>query len=113
MSKLLRIYILLALFSTASFLAFADSPDSALDDKPSVDTAANTGVQVPAVPADTTAPDAHASYIYDLKKLIEKSRQNIKQVNEKRNGEGESGRRARGQKGEGARGRWRCRASCP
>ena len=45
----LRLYILSLLFSTAGVFAFADQPSSSLDDKPSVDTAANAGVQVPAV----------------------------------------------------------------
>ena len=84
MIKNLRVYTLLAVFFTAGAIAFADRPSSSLDDKPSVDSAAVSGVQVPAVPADTTSANStQTSYLYDLKKLIEKSRENIKDVNEK------------------------------
>jgi len=68
-NKNFRLFILFALFSTSGVFAFADEPSSSLDDKPSVDTA--------------TAADTQASYLYDLKKLIEKSRANIKEVNQK------------------------------
>jgi len=67
MDKMFHLYLLFALFFTSGVIAFADQPNSALDDKPSVDTAADT----------------HTSYLYDLKKLIEKSRENIKEVNQK------------------------------
>ncbi len=84
----------------ASASVFADEPSSALDDKPSVDTAvsaaasaappgtaapaaATAEVQMPAVPSQTVAPQANPGYLYDLRKLIERSRQNIKEVNEK------------------------------
>ncbi len=80
---MLCLYILLAFFSTAGGFAFADGPNSALDDKPSVDTAAVSGAQIPAVPSDAAAADTHTNYLYDLKKLIEKSRENIKEVNQK------------------------------
>jgi TolA-binding protein len=80
--KKLSIYILFLLFIAAGASVFADQPSSSLDDKPSVDSAASTGVQVPAVPSDAAA-DTHTSYLYDLKKLIQKSRENIKEVNEK------------------------------
>jgi TolA-binding protein len=83
LNKILRLYILCALFSAAGVFAFADEPTSSLDDKPSVDTAASSGVQVPAVPSNVAPADTHTSYLYDLKKLIEKSRENIKEVNEK------------------------------
>ena len=83
MKKIFRLYILFLLFSTAGIFAFADDPSSSLDDKPSVDTAAVSAVQVPAVPSDAAAVDTQSSYLYDLKKLIEKSRENIKEVNEK------------------------------
>jgi len=81
-NKIYRLYIFLAFVFFAGTLAFADQSNSALDDKPSVDSAASSGIQVPAVPADTNS-DTHTSYLYDLKKLIEKSRENIKEVNEK------------------------------
>ena len=83
MNKIFRLYILLILFFSAGVFAFADQPNSSLDDKPSVDTAASAGVQVPVAPADINAADTHASYLYDLRKLIAKSRENIKEVNEK------------------------------
>jgi TolA-binding protein len=83
MNKAFRIYILFALCCTGG-LAFADQPGSSLDDKPSVDTAANSNVQVPVVPSDATAAsETHTSYLYDLKKLIDRSRENIKEVNER------------------------------
>ena len=40
MNKILRIYILLALFSATSVFAFADEPNSAFDEKFSIDTTA-------------------------------------------------------------------------
>ncbi len=83
MKKIFYLFILTAIFSTAGVFAFADQPTSSLDDKPSVDQAASSAVQVPAVPADQTAAGGQTNYLYDLKKLIEKSRENIKEVNEK------------------------------
>ena len=91
MKRIFYLYILLLLFLSAGVLALADEPSSSLDDKPSVDTAANTantGGAAPTSPTDATTAaavsgDTHASYLYDLKKLIEKSRENIKEVNEK------------------------------
>jgi TolA-binding protein len=79
---------ILGLYFSSVFLlsavAFADQPKSSLDDKPSVDTAASTEVKVPAVPSDAVAAaDSHTSYLYDLKRLIDKSRENIREVNEK------------------------------
>ena len=88
MNKIFRLYILFAILLSAGGFVFADTPTSSLDDKPSVDTAAVVGNQSssssPAVvaPAPSSA-DAQTSYLYDLKKLIEKSRENIKRVNEK------------------------------
>ena len=38
---------------------------------------------IPSVPSDSTARTSHTNYLFDLKKLIEKSRENIKEVNEK------------------------------
>ena len=87
MSKIFRLYILLPLFLIAGGFVFADTPTSSLDDKPSVDTAAVVGNQnssSPAVvPPTPSSADAQASYLYDLKRLIAKSRENIKRVNEK------------------------------
>jgi TolA-binding protein len=83
LNKILRLFILSALLSAAGIFAFADEPSSSLDDKPSVDTAASSSVQVPAVPSDVAGTDNRTSYLYDLKKLIDKSRENIKEVNEK------------------------------
>ena len=82
MKKLSLLFILWVSFFAAGALAFADGPSSALDDKPSVDTAADSNAQVPALPSNASA-DTHTSYLYDLKKLIEKSRENIKEVNDK------------------------------
>ncbi len=83
LNKISRLYILSALFISAGVIAFADQPSSSLDDKPSVDTAAASSAQVPAVPSEIAAADNRTSYLYDLKKLIDKSRANIKEVNEK------------------------------
>jgi len=83
MNKNIHIFILLALLCPACGLALADQPSSSLDDKPSVDSAASAQVQIPPVASDAAAADNHTSYLYDLKKLIEKSRTNIKEVNEK------------------------------
>lgn len=78
----------------------ADEPHSALDSAPSVDSTAKqtpagpetspSGItpkaadQSPAAP-DTmpVLPETQTGYVYDLKKLIIKSRENIKRVNEK------------------------------
>jgi len=83
MNKTSSLYILSLLIFSACSLGFADQSSSSLDDKPSVDSAVNSGVQVPAMPADTTSAESQTSYLYDLKKLIAKSRENIKEVNEK------------------------------
>lgn len=83
LNKISSLYILSAFLFTAGVFAFADEPSSSLDDKPSVDTAAASSVQVPTVPSNVAAADNRTSYLYDLKKLIDKSRENIKEVNEK------------------------------
>jgi len=80
MNKSSRIYLVLALLclGPAAF-TFADSPSSSSDGKTATD-ASVAPVQVP--PVDTSA-DTKTSYLYDLKKLIDISRENIKEVNEK------------------------------
>ncbi len=70
---------------------FADERGSALDNKPSIETTAVPSSQIttPVTTATATTPAAApveqqpAGYIYDLKKLIIKSRENIKRVNDK------------------------------
>lgn len=84
--RILRLYILFFLLLAAGGFVFADEPASSLDDKPSVDTVAVVGGAQSASPASEQAMAGSASqtsYLYDLKKLIEKSRENIKRVNEK------------------------------
>jgi len=87
MIRIFRLYILFSLFLAAGGFVFADTPTSSLDDKPSVDAAAvvdNSSSSSVAVVAPTpSSNDAQASYLYDLKRLIAKSRENIKRVNEK------------------------------
>ena len=77
MIKIVILFILFAVSPAAGFFAFADQPGSAPDDKSSA--------QIPPIPSasDTAAADTHSSYLYDLKKLIDRSRENIKEVNER------------------------------
>ena len=77
------LFILSGFFLSAGVFAFADQPASSLDDKPSVDTAAASGVQVPRTSGGLNCRQYAVDYLYDLKKLIAKSRENIKEVNEK------------------------------
>ncbi len=81
MKTMPRLFIALALFCSTGFVVYADGPSSSLDDKPSVDSA-SSGVQVPAVDAEA-ASQTRSSYLYDLKNLIDRSRENIKEVNDK------------------------------
>ena len=86
-------FILSLLFIFFSTSSFADEPRSALDNTPSVDTAVASSM--PTAPASSApsqdvadeaappSPEGQTSYVYDLKKLIIKSRENIKRVNEK------------------------------
>ena len=82
-NKVLRLYILLTLFSSAGGLAFAVQSSSSTKDRPPADTADVSVEQMPAVPSDTAAADTQASYLDDINKLIENSRENIKDVNQK------------------------------
>jgi len=86
MKKIFHLYLMLGLLCLASGLSFADQTSSSsaqtnasTDAKATADQAAVPPVQVPAVDTDETK----TSYLYDLKKLIDKSRENIKEVNEK------------------------------
>ena len=85
----MRFIFILFLICTGHFV-WAEEPRSALDNTPSVETAAvpASKTEIPAV----TPPDASANaiqepaptgYVYDLKKLIIQSRENIKRVNAK------------------------------
>lgn len=92
----------IVLFVTAAHTACAEEPRSALDNAPSVDSTASAPVSTAppvssitpaAKPSDAVLPPApleeapqgapQESYVYDLKRLINKSRENIKRVNEK------------------------------
>jgi TolA-binding protein len=83
MNRIYRLFTLFILFPAAAVSVFADQSSSALDDKTSVDSAANAQVQIPAVPSAASAGSTDTTYLYDLKKLIDKARENIKEVNEK------------------------------
>ena len=86
-------YILFYLFLSFADPVFAASPTTGLDKDPSVDSAAVTAVaddhsakETVDKDSDGTEPatgEVASSYVYDLKKLIIKSRENIKRVNEK------------------------------
>ncbi|MBI4309004.1 MAG: hypothetical protein HY591_01590 [Candidatus Omnitrophica bacterium] len=89
-------FVFALLFISIAFPVSADGPRSALDQDPSVDFSVKQSPQGPALPASaakdgepsddqpaSALPEAQSSYVYDLKKLIIKSRENIKRVNEK------------------------------
>ncbi len=92
MIKIMSYVILYFLLLIAS-PAFAGQPATGLDNEPSVDSAAavvNEDHSKPAKDGDMEAAasdqdtsEAASSYVYDLKKLIIKSRENIKRVNDK------------------------------
>lgn len=81
------IYFFIYLFLLSANPCFADKPVSGLDKEPSVDAAASAiSVDAPSTTVaekETLPPEGTSSYVYDLKKLIIKSRENIKRVNEK------------------------------
>ena len=84
MNKIFRLYILFAVFLLQRvFLLLLMSPALLSTTNLPWTGRQRQASQVPAVPADAAAADTHTSYLYDLKKLIEKSRENIKEVNEK------------------------------
>jgi len=83
MNKICWTFILSAIFFSAVVISFADQSNPSPDGKSSADSTSGATVQVPALPVGASAADAQPSYLYDLKKLIEKSRDNIKQVNQK------------------------------
>ncbi len=85
-------YIFIYLFLFVANPCFAGQPSSGLDKEPSVDTAASAISPEPpsskledeeASVTQDASDETAASYVYDLKKLIIKSRENIKRVNEK------------------------------
>src|SRR6185503_19432493 len=82
--------LLIFLFISIPQFAFAAQPSSALDNAPSVDATAKQSPSSPPVPSagvrkpnsdEEPAEEGQSSYVYDLKKLIIKSRENIKRVN--------------------------------
>jgi TolA-binding protein len=75
-------YILTFILLTSAVLAFAES-SSVSDSKSSSDAANAIQVQIPSVASEVTSADTQSSYLYDLRKLIAKSREIIKEVNEK------------------------------
>ncbi len=86
--KIMRFIFILFLISIGHW-AWAEGPSSALDNTPSVETAAVPAPKAatPAVTsgasANTIQEPAPTGYVYDLKKLIIQSRENIKRVNAK------------------------------
>src|SRR3989338_10090360 len=86
--KIMR-FISILFFITIGYCAWGQEPRSALDNTPSVETAAvpASKAATPGITPGASAPaiqeQAPSSYVYDLKKLIIQSRENIKRDNAK------------------------------
>src|SRR3989338_4318298 len=86
--KIMR-FISILFFITIGHFVWAEEPRYALDNTPSVETAAvpASKAATPGITPGASAPaiqeQAPSSYVYDLKKLIIQSRENIKRVNAK------------------------------
>ncbi len=87
MPTLLKRICLFSILLFSSVSTWAEEPSLGLDRSPSVDTAVNAPTS--STPAtDEAAPTSEpvrgqSSYVYDLKRLIDQSKTNIKRVNEK------------------------------
>jgi len=78
-------FIFILFLISAGHCAWAEEPRSALDNTPSVETVAVPAPKAatPGASANTIQEPVPAGYVYDLKKLIIQSRENIKRVNAK------------------------------